>query len=238
MPQKVTIDGTEQEVYTAAELAEQSDAKAKQASEAAVAAEAERLKEEHAAALLEKEEALAEAREKLSKAEAKELNFKALREKGEKGTKEVSEEAKKVAEEVKAMKETLAEIQKQPFSAAEAAFRKNNIGTDKELEGKFDLFFNKLKAGSKTVEEYNTALESAMTLATGNPYQASSNSSITRTSVDPGFGGEHGKVESQDSQAFGKLLGVTQEDKKTYGSVLATGVVPMFTQARPKEKNV
>ena len=235
MPIKVkqkAEDGTEVEVdaFTAEELEEQK----KTASEAAVTAEADRLKTEHEAELLEKDEALKEAQDKLQKAADKELNFKKLREKQE----GKSEDEKKVADEVKAMKETLAEIQKAPFETAKADFLKNNIGADKELGEKHDFFFKKLSAGAKTMDEYRIALESAFTLATGGTRQPNTSGAMLRTSVDPGFGGDKGGVESQDSQNFGALLGLKPEDKKTYGAAIKTGTVPLFAQTPPKEKSV
>ena len=235
MPIKVKQeDGSEIDAYTAEELAAQTEAKSKEASDAAVAAETERLKTEHEAELLEKDEALKEAQDKLQKAADKELNFKKLREKQE----GKSEDEKKVADEVKAMKETLAEIQKAPFETAKADFLKNNIGADKELGEKHDFFFKKLSAGAKTMDEYRIALESAFTLATGGTRQPNTSGAMLRTSVDPGFGGDKGGVESQDSQNFGALLGLKPEDKKTYGAAIKTGTVPLFAQTPPKEKSV
>ena len=238
MPIKVKQeDGSEIDAYTAEELAAQTEAKSKEASDAAVAAETERLKTVHEAELLEKDEALKEAQDKLDKAAAKELNFKALREKNEKGSKEKSDEEKKVADEVKALQETVQQIQKAPFETAKSNFVKQNVGANKELGEKFDHFYKKLSVGVKSVEEQQVALESAMTLATGKPYEAGSGS-MTRTSVDPGFGGDKGGVESQDSQNFGALLGLKPEDKKTYGAAIKTGTVPLFAQTPPKEKSV
>jgi len=230
MPQKVTIEGVETEVFTTEEVTAQAEAKAKEIADAKVAEETERLNTEHESALLERDEALKEAQEKLEKAEKKELNFNALRKKTEK-TDEQKAEEKKVADDVKALRETVAEIQKQPFESAKASFVKNNIGADKELGEKFDFFFKKLGTGVKSVEEQQIALESAMTLATGKPYEAG-HGRMTGVSVDPGFGGERGKQESQDSQNFGALLGLTPEDKKKYA---VTGTVPLFAQTPPKE---
>lgn len=236
MPVKVKQeDGTEIDAYTVEEMTAQADAKAKEAAEAAKVAEAERLTTEHEAALLEKEEALAEAQEKLRKAEDKQTNMKALREAAEGKNKEKSEEEKKNAEDLKALQETVANIQKQPFETAKANFIKANVGADKELGDKFDFFFKKLSSGAKTLEEYNIALESSMTLATGKPYQAN-DSRMTRTSVNPDFGGEGGKAESQDSQNFGQLLGITAEDKKQFGGVVKNGTVPLFAQTPAKDK--
>ena len=233
MPIKVKQeDGTEVDAFTAEELETQK----KEATEAAVTAEAERLKTEHEAELLGKDEALKEAQDKLKKAEEKELNFNKLRKKTEKTEEEKAEE-KKVADDVKALRETVAEIQKAPFETAKANFEKVNVGADKDLKEKFDFFFKKLGAGVKTVEEQQIALESAMTLATGKPFESGSGS-MTRTSVDPGFGGEKGKQESQDSINFGSLLGVSAEDKKKYGGSIATGTVSLFAQTPPKEKSV
>jgi hypothetical protein len=237
MPQKVTIEGVETEVFTAEEVAEQAEVKAKELADTKVAEETERLNTEHESALLEKDEALKEAQEKLDKAAAKELNFKALREKNEKGSKEKSEEEKKNAEDLKALQETVQAIQKQPFETAKSSFVKQNVGVDKELGEKFDFFYKKLSSGVKTVEEQQIALESAMTLATGKPYEAGSGR-MTGVSVDPGFGGEKGKQESQDSQNFGALLGLTAEDKKKFAPALASNTVPLFYQTPPKEKNV
>jgi hypothetical protein len=235
MPQTIKdADGKDVEVFSAEEVAEQAEAKAKELADVKVAEETERLNTEHESALLERDEALKEAQEKLQKAEIKAGSFKALRDKVEKGgkTEEEKAEEKKVADDVKALRETVAEIQKQPFESAKANFVKNNIGVDKELGEKFDFFFKKLGTGVKSVEEQQIALESAMTLATGKPYEAG-HGSMTRTSVDPGFGGERGKQESQDSQNFGSLLGLTAEDKKKFS---ATGTVPLFAQTPPKEK--
>ena len=234
MPIKVKQDDvSEIDAYTAEELAAQTEAKSKEASDAAVAAEAERLKTEHEAELLEKDEALKEAQDKLKKAEDKELNFKKLREKQE----SKSEDEKKVADEVKALQETVQQIQKAPFENAKAEFLKNNIGADKELGEKHEFFFKKLSAGAKTMDEYRIALDSAFTLATGGARQPNTSGAMLRTSVDPGFGGDKGGVESQDSQNFGALLGLKPEDKKTYGAAVKTGTVPLFAQTPPKEKS-
>lgn len=100
MPQKIKdAEGNEVDVFTTAELEEQVSAKAKEMSDAAVAAEQDRLKEEHEANLLEKEEALKEAEEKIEKLKIVEGNFKILRDKARKGD-GVSEEEKKNAEEI------------------------------------------------------------------------------------------------------------------------------------------
>lgn len=224
-------DGSEIEAFTAEELA----AKSKEVSEAAVTAEAERLKAEHESALLEKDEALNEAKDKLKKAEDKETNFKALRDKAEKGGKEKSEEEKKNAEDLKALQETVQQIQKQPFETAKTNFIKNNVGADKELGEKFDFFYKKLSTGVKSVEEQQVALESAMTLATGKPYESGSGG-MTRTSVNADFGGINAKPESKDSQNFGTLLGITADDKKSLAG--KNGTIDLLKPSAVKEKNV
>lgn len=229
-------DGNEAEFFSADEVTAKAAEQAKEIADARVAEETEKLQTAHESALSEKDEALAEVQSKLEKAEAKELNFKALRDKAGGKVAEPTEDEKKNTEELKALKETVAEIQKQPFETAKTAFLKNNIGEDKDLGEKHDYFFKKLSAGAKTVEEYNQALEGAFALATGGARQPNTTGSMTRTSVNDNFSGGGAKTETQDSQNFGALLGITPEDKKTFAPAVATGVVPLFQQTPPKEK--
>lgn len=204
-------DGNDVEMFSAAEAAEQAEAKAKEIAEAQVQQERERLNTEHEAAILDRDEKLADAQEKLEKAQAKELNFKALREKTGKDKPEADE---KTTKEIAELRETVAAIQKQPFEQAKTAFLQNNIGSDKDLGEKFELFFKKLSAGAKTVEEYTVALDSSLLLASGGIRQPNRDGGMVRTSVNPNFSGDGQKVETQDSQNFGTLLGINAEDKK------------------------
>lgn len=234
MPQTIKdADGNDVEVFSADEAAAQVQEKV----DAAVAAakEAHELeKEELENKALEKDEALADAQEKLKKAEEKELNFKALRDKSGKPDKEALEKAQAATDEVKAIKETLAEIQKQPFETAKATFIKNNIGADKELGEKYDFFFKKLSVGAKTMEEFNIALASAFTLATGGAKQPNLDSRIIITGVNDNFDGSGNKAETQDSQNFGALLGLTADDKKQFAPS-KNNTVPIFAQTPPKD---
>lgn len=235
MPQKVTIDGVEQEVFTSEEVTAQAEAKAKEASDAAVAAEQERLKDEHEADIAAREEASAADKVELEKLRKKDLNFEKLRN-SKTLTPEQEAEAKRVADDLKKTNDRLDAIEKQPFETALSTFKNNNIGADKDLAEKFDFFFKKLSSGAKTLVEHETALTAAFLASTGGTRQPNTSSQMVRTSVDDGFGGEKGKTESQDSQNFGALLGLTPEQKKQFAPI-AKGTVPMFYQTPQKEKN-
>lgn len=237
MPQTIRLeDGTEQEVYTREEL----DAQATELAEARVAEVRETLEAETATVMYEQEQRLVEAQERLRKAEEKELNFKSLREK----TNRTEEEKSRASEELETLRKTVAslegtveEVKRQPFEVAKTQFIQNNIGADKDLADKFDYFYTKLGNDAKTMDEVNQALVAAFNAASGGARQPDLTGRMTRTSVAPNYAAmQDGSNESQDSQSFGQMLGLSPEDKKLYGgAVKNNGSIPLFSQTNKNE---
>jgi hypothetical protein len=218
------IDGEEKEVFTqeeveaqAAELAESKVAEVKTASDIQ----------------------LAEKEEELQKLKDKEFNFNSLRNKTEKTDEEKAEIARKAEELEKSisdMQTTIAEVQKQPLEAAKSQFVNNNIGADKDLKEKFDFFYAKLGADAKNMDQVNEALAASFNAATGGARQPDFTGRAVHTSVNSDFSGMgNSKHESESSQKFGELLGLTPEDKKTYGGSVNSNSVPLFSQSPSKE---
>lgn len=227
---KVMIDGVETEVFSAEEIQSQAERKAKEIADVRIAEEREKFEAEKLVAedlAKEKENALKEAEDKLKKAEEKELNFKNLREKN-KGT---DDDREKTQREIADLRKTVAEIQTQPLKAAKDQFiSSNNITGDKDLNDKFEYFYNMYGKNAKTMEEVNSALIASHAAATGGRSQPNfADQNITRTSVNDNFGGfQDSKQESEASQQFGAMLGLSAEDKKRFGGALKTGSVPIF----------
>lgn len=225
MPQTITQeDGTEVEVFTQEEV----EAKAAEVAEAKVAE-----------AKSEAEVVLAEKESELQKLKDKEMNFNNLRNKTEKSDEEKAEVLRK-AEELEAsiteMKGTIAEVQRQPLEAAKSQFITNNIGADKDLKEKFDFFYEKLGKDAKTMDEVNQALAGAFNAAAAGTRQTDFTGRQVHTSVSDNFAGMNDtSVESEDSQAFGQMLGLSKEDKKNFGGAVKTQSVPLFSQSPSKE---
>lgn len=225
MPQTITLeDGTEQEVFTQEEV----EAKAAEVAEAKVAE-----------AKSEVETILAEKEAELQKLKDKEYNFNNLRNKTEKTDEEKAEVLKKAEELEKSISEmqtTIAEVQKQPLEAAKSQFIANNIGADKDLKEKFDFFYEKLGKDAKTMDEVNQALAGAFNAAAGGARQPDFTGRAVHTSVSDNFAGMNDAGhETEASQAFGQMLGLSKEDKKNFGGAVKTGTVPLFNQSPSKE---
>lgn len=222
-------DGTEIEVFTAEEVKAQVESQTSELLDAKLEEERARLEAEKETELLEKDEDLANTKAELEKLRKKDMNFEALR-KSKTLSPEQEEAAKKTAEELSKLQETVAQIQKQPLEAAKAQFVANNIGTDKDLIETFDFFYKKLSAGAKTLDEVNTALVAAFNATTAGTRQPS-DSRITRVGVNDNYHSLNVEAESEASREFGAMLGLSPEDKKTYGGSVNTGRVNLF--ARP-----
>jgi hypothetical protein len=221
MPQMVEIDGEEKEVFTQEEI----EAKAAEIAEAKVAE-----------ATTASEAALKEKEEELEKLRNKEMNFNNLRNKSEKTDEEKAEIARKAEELEKSiadMNVKIEAVEKQPLEAAKNQFIANNIGGDKDLKEKFDFFYEKIGKDAKTMDEVNQALAGAFNAAAGGARQPDFTGRAVHTSVNDNFAGiNDSKSESEDSQGFGQMLGLSPEDKKTYGgAVKNNGSIPLFTQA-------
>lgn len=227
MPTMVEIDGEEKEVYTQDEV------------EAKIAEEREELETLTQAQILEKDEELSATREKLTKLEQKDMNFEALR-KSKTLTPEQEAEAAKNAEEMETLKstvtsltETVSKVQKQPLETAKEQFVLNNIGNDKDLLEKFDHFYSKIADGATTLKEVNEALVASFNAATGGARQPDFSGRMAHTSVSDNFADlGDAKQESEASQSFGKMLGLTPEDKKNFGGAAKTGTVDLFANSK------
>lgn len=230
MPQTIKQDdGTEIEVFTADEVKAQVESQASDLLDERLEEEKTRLAAEKEIELLEKDEALANTKAELEKLQKKDMNFEALR-KSKTLSPEQEEAAKKTAEELSKLQETVAQIQKQPLEAAKSQFIANNIGTDKDLNETFDFFYKKLSAGAKTLDEVNTALVAAFNAATAGTRQPN-DSRITRVGINDNYHSLNVEAESEASREFGAMLGLSPEDKKTYGGTINSGKVNLF--ARP-----
>ena len=245
MPQKVTIDGVETEVFSADEVTAKAEAQAKEIAETQLAAEretfeAEKLQLENER--LEKEEELKQAQEDLAKAQNKDNNFANLRKSKEDADRIAAEQKKIVddaANKVKDLQKTVDEIKNQPLIAAKNQFKNTNIGTDKNLDEKFEHYYDIYGKNAKTLEEVNAALIAAHAAATGGRAQPQTESQrITSVGVNDNYAGfEDSTKESDESKAFGSLLGLTPEDKKKFSPVLKTGSVGLFTNTHPMFKD-
>lgn len=232
MPQTLE-DGTE--VYSKEEVDTQMEER--------LAEEREKLAIEKDSEMLAKDEELSSTKEALEKLQKKEMNFENLRKKNtitpeqEAEAVENAEKMKNLEATVSTITETLTQVQKQPLEAAKAEFKSNNIGADKNLDEKFEYFYEKLGKDAKTVAEVNEAITAAFLSATGGSKQPNFTGRIAHTSVNDNFAGmEEGKVETEASQEFGALLGLKPEDKKIHGGSVKTSSVPIMAQTPIKEK--
>lgn len=203
MPQKVkiTVDGqeVEQEVFTQAELDEQSTARATEAAQTA--------REE---AGVEAQAKIDELNAELEKEKAKEKNFKALRD--SKGGPVPEELTKKIED----ISKELAELKQQPIKSVVGNFKKNNYGEDKDLNTKFDHYFDKLGKDAKTEEEILKAATDAHALVSGGQ-KPNTDYKMTGTRVSGDFRKPQEGQESDASKSFGQAFGLSEADKKKYG---------------------
>ena len=197
--------GEEIEVFSQ----EEADALVKQrAEEAAETARKEALE----AAEAEK----AELEEKLKKYENKDYNFNQLRNKKEKEDSAAAAEAKKLAEQLAEVNARLGKVESQPFEKAKNEFiAANNIAGDKELNEKFDFFFEPLASKAKTEADYKAALAGAFAAATGGTKQPTFDGMMVSTRVTPPTSG--GDSQSEASKTFSSAFGLSEKDHKKYG---------------------
>lgn len=227
MPQKIVQDdGTEVEVFTAAEVEEQAATKAAEIAQAKITEETERIRSEQESVLLEKEEELERLKAEHEKLQKKDLNFETLRK--SKAVPVVDESVKKEVEELKS---AIGQIMNKPLQDAKTTFIKNSgLENDKDKLEVFEHFYSKLSAGAKTVEEVNAALTAAMNLTA--PDVGSGNRINNSVRISDNFYTSDGS-ESQESKEIGAALGLSSEDKKAYsGIVKAGGVVPLFAKVQ------
>lgn len=235
MPQKIKNEaGDEIEVFTAEEVTAQTDSKVKEAAESAALAERERLEIENEAALLEKDEELSTTKEALEKLQKKEMNFESLR-KQKTLTPEQEEAQKKNTEELSTLRERMGAVEKQPLETAKSTFIENNFeAQDKDGREVFDAFYKKLAVGAKTVEDINKAAVAAFNAVNAGRRQPNLDSRITRTNISEDFNPDSGRGESEASQEFGAMLGLSPESKKKFSGVVKTGSIKLFAQNQPK----
>lgn len=236
MPQKIKLEGSDEEieVFTAEEVAAQTDVKAKEAAEAARVEEAERLNTEHEAALLDKEEELSTTKEKLEKLEKKDMNFENLR-KSKTLTPEQEEAAKKNAEELDKLRGTVNDLVKAPLETARTSFLETNFdAADKDGREVWESYYKKLSIGAKTVEEVNKAAVAAFNAVNAGKRQPNLDGRMSRVNVNDNFDADKGGSESETSQEFGNMLGLTPEAKKKFAGVAKTGSIHIFAKNPPK----
>lgn len=200
-------DGTETEVYTAEEL----QAKAQEVADAKIAEERERIEAENAVTLAEKESELLETQEKLQKLQDKDYNFSKVRD----ANKKDAAAQKKLEEDIANLRQEIAAISKQPIEEAKTDFLNKNIGDNKELRDKFDLFYEKLGANVKSRSEAQMAMEQAFILANDGK-KPDSSSRMQHTNVNDNFADLPDGSESEISKEIGKRMGLSDEDKKKY----------------------
>lgn len=241
MPQKIktVVDGkeVETEVYTGEELVAQASAKAREIADKEIADAKEAMEADKEAALLEKDESYKKDQEELEKLRKKDLNFETLR-KSKTLTPEQEAEAKKAADDLKSTKDRLDAIEKQPLESAKETFLNSNFGIeDKDQREVFEIFYKKLSLGAKDLKAVNEALVAAFNATTAGARKPSFSGRMMQTNVSDNYNGEGQGRESEASQEFGTMLGVSAEDKKRFGATIQTGKVNLFSQNPPKKQD-
>lgn len=205
MPKEIeNADGTKETLFTQEEL----DAKAADEVAAKVAEAESKAADEKT----ELETKLAEATEKLTKELDKTRNFEALRDKL--GKKE--DNGSDLAKTVDNLSKQLDEINRRPVEEAKNDFITKNIGTNKELKDKFDVFFGKLGSDAKTKVEVEAAMSAAFILASDGK-KPDISTRMQRGSVNDNFAELSDGQETEMSREIASKMGLTEEDKKKYG---------------------
>jgi hypothetical protein len=199
--------GEEVEVFSAEEL----QAKAQEVADAKVAEEREHMEAENAVVLAEKEAELLETQEKLQKLQDKDYNFSKVRD----ANKKDAAAQKKLEEDMASLRQEIAAISKQPIEEAKTDFLNKNIGANKELQDKFNIFYEKLGANVKSRTEAQMAMEQAFMLANDGK-KPDNGGRMQHTNVNDNFADLPEGTESETSKDIGKRMGLSTEDKKKY----------------------
>jgi DNA repair exonuclease SbcCD ATPase subunit len=198
-------DGNDIEVETADEVNARIESERQLAADEARAT----LEAEKEQALQEKEAELLEAQEKLKKLEDKDYNFSKLRNKTEKDETELKKTLEKLSQDV-------SELKGLPVQQQKDSFVDTHIGSDQELKDKFEHYYTRLGKDAKTNEERAAALKESLILAGGTQQGASFIARAIPTAGNPNI--PTGDEVSQEAKEFGAALGVSDEDRKKYGS--------------------
>jgi hypothetical protein len=240
MPQTIkNAAGEDEEVFSAAELAEKAEARANEIADTRVADATSKFEEEKAAAetrATAAEAASKTAADELTKLKAKDMNFEALR-KSKGLTEEQEKDSAATAKALRDMQATVDEIRKQPIEAARTTFVESNFAADdKDGRDLFDFYYKKLSNGVTKIEDVQKAIVAAFNAATGGQRQPSRTGPMLHTSVNDNFSGGGARAESDASREFGTMLNVSADDKKRFGGAVSQGSVNLFAKRPVADK--
>lgn len=169
------------------------------------------------------EQELAEMRAKLEETESeyaklkeKDYNFSKLRKQAEKKSGEVdlTEKLNEITAKIK--QEVVEEVKKVPIEDFKQDFIAQHVGSDKELQDKFNYYFGKLGQGVTDKKELERAAAEALTLASGGASKSGGSGGIFATGVGASFM-PSGQAMTESKMEMAKMFGNTEEDFKKYG---------------------
>lgn len=135
---------------------------------------------------------------------------------------------KKIEDETKTSREQIEKLSKDKFGEEKGSYLSRLSGNDTELSKKIEYYFDNFMPEKTSSEDVRVRMEAAFKLATGGDPKPGlldgTTSASPRGEGNPEFGKRNteAKQPTQNEIAQGKVLGISEEDRKKFGEVDAT----------------